>query len=141
MTPSSGVGSGGAAEQQPESEVVSTEPEYGSSAQRPPLDYYAYCYSLKLDAVLRDYEIGLAEATRQYESECQKEAWRSGWLSRRISASRAKGRRIGSRGGKEFLIAKMKSSSRSVSGMLGSAGSQPPALLDGSRPLPCAIVG
>jgi hypothetical protein len=79
-TPSSEVGSGGAAEQQPESEVVATEPEHGGSAQRPPLDNYAYCYSLKLDTALRDYEIELAEATRQYESECQKEAWRSGWL-------------------------------------------------------------
>ncbi len=30
--------------------------------------------------MLRDYEIELTEAKRQYETECQKEAWRSGWL-------------------------------------------------------------
>jgi hypothetical protein len=76
------VGSGGAAEQQqqPESDVVATAPEHGGSAQRPPLDNYAYCYSFKLDTVLRDYEIELAEATEQFVSECRKEALRSGWL-------------------------------------------------------------
>jgi hypothetical protein len=79
-TPSSEMGSGGAAEQQPESEGVATEPEHGGSAQRPPLDNYAYCYSLSLDTALRDYEFELAEAARQYESELQKEAWLSGWL-------------------------------------------------------------
>ncbi len=78
-TPSSEVGSGGAVEQkqQPESDVVATAPEHGDSAQRPPLDNYAYCYRLKLDTVLRDYEIELAKATGQYESECQKEALQS----------------------------------------------------------------
>jgi hypothetical protein len=79
-TPSSEVGSGEAAEHQPESEVTATEPEHGGSAQRPPLDNYAYCYNLKLDILLRDYEIELSECTKDYESECQKEALQSGWL-------------------------------------------------------------
>jgi hypothetical protein len=85
-TPSSEVGGGTAAKQPPECEAVATEPECGGSAeqsrsaQRPPLDDYAYCYSLMLDTRLKDYEMEIAEAAREYESASKKEACRSGWL-------------------------------------------------------------
>ena len=106
-----------------------------------PLDNYAYCYSLNLDTVLRDYEIELTEATRQYESECQKEVWRSGWLKPQDFCFSGKGsqdwvkRREGASYRKNEVVVPVRLSNARF------RGKSAPAVLDGSRPLPCAIVG
>uniref|UniRef100_A0A7S0MB41 Uncharacterized protein n=1 Tax=Cryptomonas curvata TaxID=233186 RepID=A0A7S0MB41_9CRYP len=81
-SPSKETGGGAAAAvQQSEGEIGAAEPECGGSAQRLPLDDFAYCHNLKLFTALTDFEIELDQRTRAYAEVCQKQASKTGWLN------------------------------------------------------------
>jgi hypothetical protein len=65
-SPSSELGGGAVAAQQPVSGFGAAGSDCGGPAQRLPFDIYVYCHNFMLDTVLRDSEAGLDYCTNGY---------------------------------------------------------------------------